>query len=90
VLVHRDRLGAQPELGAGGDQRVVTGSLAQRPDGGTQVRPGGWPGSVRPQTGRHGLAVVRPGAQGKESEQPADWWWERKLLAVAFRGHSPQ
>jgi len=31
-----------------------------------------------------------PWAQGKESEQPADRWWERKLLAVAFRGHSPQ
>ena len=40
--------------------------------------------------GRHGLAVVRPKAQGQESEQPADRWGERKLLAVTFRGHFPQ
>ena len=55
---------------------IVTGRLAQRPDGRAQVRTRGWPGGVRPQTGRHDLAVVRPGAQGKESEQPADRWWE--------------
>jgi hypothetical protein len=29
-------------------------------------------------------------AQGKESEQPANGWRERQLLAVAFRGHSSQ
>ena len=40
--------------------------------------------------GRHGFAVVRPRAQGKEGEQPADRRWQRKLLAVTFRGHSPQ
>ena len=39
---------------------------------------------------RHGLAVVRPSAQGKEGEQPNGRRWQRKLLAVAFRGNSPQ
>ena len=29
-------------------------------------------------------------AQGKESEQPANGWRERQLLAVAFRGHPSQ
>jgi hypothetical protein len=88
--VDRDGRGAQPELGARGDQRVVTSSLTQRPDGGAQVRARGWPGTVRPQMGRHGLAVMRPRAQRKESEQPARQRWQRKLLAVTFRGHSPQ
>jgi hypothetical protein len=34
--------------------------------------------------------AVRPRAQRKESEQPADRWWDRKLLAVTFRGHCAQ
>jgi len=29
-------------------------------------------------------------AQGKESEQPANWWRERQLLAIAVRGHPSQ
>ena len=40
--------------------------------------------------GRHSLAVVRSRAQRKEGEQPAGRRGERKLLAVTFRGHSPQ
>ena len=65
--VDRDRLGAQPDRGPGGDQRVVADGLAQRPDRGAQVRPRGRPGGAGPQGGRHRLTVVRrPGARQGE------------------------
>jgi hypothetical protein len=88
--VDRDGLGSQPDRGPGRDQRVVADGLAQRPDRGAQIRPPGRPGGAGPQRGRHGLPVLGSRAQRKDREQPAGRWWQRHLLAVTFRRHSPQ
>ena len=88
--VDRDRFRTQPDRGPGHDQRAVADRLAQRPHCGAQVRPRGRPSGAGPQERRHGLAVTRPRAHGKKSEQPASRQGERDLLAVSFGRHPPK